>query len=269
MRFLVVLTLLVLVFLTTPGAADSHRPTFSGAVGIAIEGWGSVEPGKGFVDHRVRQCRRASCSGLAASARSRRVRLRAAPAAGWRFVYWRGACKGRGSRCTIDRARRSAAGSGIRATTVRAVFIAVAPGLTRSNPIRMGQRAYIGSGFQLQVNSFAPDVQLSPPPPAGAEYVTASVMATYVFGWWGDISVLPVYLDLIGSHNIVYGSGNCPNDGPPPSLGSVTPSGVLYSGQSAIGNVCWKIPSDDTAALELHIHSDFDPFTPPLWFSLH
>jgi hypothetical protein len=265
MRVVTVLTLVVVVALSTAGAADSRSPRLPGGVNVSIRGWGTVALGKGFTDHRVFRCSQASCSGFEASARRGRVIVTASPDPGWRFVQWRGVCTEQRPRCSIDLSRRPANAS----NTVRvgAVFIAT-PGLRRTNPIPIGSTAYIGAGFQLRINSLTPNVQLSPSPPAGGEFVAANVTATYVLGWWSDISLLPYYLDLIGSQNMVYSPGNCPDGGPPPTLDSATPSGLLYSGQSATGNVCWLIDVSDATTVELRIDPNFTYLGPAPWFAL-
>jgi Divergent InlB B-repeat domain len=267
-RVVTVLAFAVVVALSTAGTADSRAPTLSSGVIISIKGWGNVALAKGFSDHRLFRCSQASCSGFGASARGGRVILTASPDPGWRFVHWRGVCTEQRPRCRIDLSRRPVNASASHTMRVEAVFIATERGLSRTNPIPIGNTAYIGAGFQLRINSFTPDVQLSPPAPGGGEFVTASVTATYVLGWWSDISLLPYYLDLIGSHNWVYSPGNCPNGGPPPTLDSATPSRLLYSGQSATGNVCWLIDVSDATTVELRIDPSFTYLGPAPWFAL-
>jgi hypothetical protein len=153
-----------------------------------------------------------------------------------------------------------------------AVFVAVAPGLTRGNPIPLGQTADIGGGFRWQINSFTPAVQLSPPAQAGHQYAVANVTATYVGGSGTEGSLgrlVQQDFKVIGSRNVVYswgpgGPSSYPT-APEPDL-SQNPA-TLSPGQSATGNVCWEIASDDAATLEAEIPY-WNPSGATTWFAL-
>lgn len=261
MRPFALVTLLGVLALTSAGAASSRpNPPWKplGGVNITIKGLGSVRLSWGFFGHKVLGCAGgASCLYVGAGFHRRRVVLTAKPYKGWKLARWGGACEGKQPRCTIDFSYRPRNRLGFYGAATSVFFIPVGPGLTRGNPIPIGRAAYIGNGWRLRVNSFTPSVQLSPPPPAGEEYVAANMTVT------GDISVLLYRLDLIGSDQVAYRPGDCPGDAPPPGLDSV----VVPSGQSGTGNVCWQVATHDASTLELHIAPKFA--YPGFWFALH
>jgi hypothetical protein len=267
MRLLTQLTLVALaVALSAVGAASARPQSFPGGVNIGIKGWGNVRPGAGFNLHRVIPCRETACpsDGLPVFASAKHVTLTAKPYKGWKFAHWTGACKRKKPKCVIDLSHSHGTAYGTHhVANVTAVFIAVAPGLTRSNPIRIGHTAPIGHNWTLRVNSYTPNLQLQPPAQAGAEYVAANVTVTYAGGGSGDVAVLQDYLEVIGSHNVTYGP-YCPDGVPPPNW----PPGVLYSGQSATANTCWTIATNDASSLELIIDPNFASPGPSLWFAL-
>jgi hypothetical protein len=269
MRVLVVLAVLSVAALSTSSEAGSASVRVAGRVTVGIKGWGAVTPGKGFTRHRSIVCRRASCrSKSVAAGRAHRVTLRAKPYKGWKLAGWHGACKGTRPACTIHLTRKPVVG-GARRASVKAVFVAVAPGLTRKNPIPLGQTAAIGGGFEWRINSFTPAVQLSPPAPAGKQYAVANVTATFVGGGGNatgqPASVVQNNFDVSGGQNAVYSWGQCPV-GPEPDL-SQDPR-VLSPGQSATGNVCWEIASSDAASLKAEI-THWNPSGATTWFALH
>jgi hypothetical protein len=185
---------------------------------------------------------------------------------GWKFSGWRGACKGKERECVIDVARIHANASGERNVKVGAAFVAVGPGLTRARPIPLGTTApipYTHHRLELRVNSGLQQVQLSPAPPAGSEYVAANITLTnntsgfYTtdMGW-----------QVKGRHNGTYTPG-CPSGGPQPEL-PIARSDRLAGGQSATGYVCWTIDTNDARTLELFFGGGHvsDGTT---WFALH
>ena len=171
------------------------------------------------------------------------------------------------AQCAIDFSHRHKDRRGFYGAGVTVSFRPVGKGVTRGNPIRLGHAALIGQGWRLRINSFTPNVQLSPPPSAGAEYVAANMTLTNTARGRNALNYSLGYLDVIGSHNVAYRPGDCPGDAPPPALDSVVPSGLLNSGQSATGNVCWQIATNDASTLELHIDPNFA--YPVSWFALH
>jgi hypothetical protein len=262
--------------LSTAVAANS-RPQAPwkpiGGLGITIKGAGSVRLSWGFFGHKVLYCAGGTCQWGGASFHRRRVVLTAKPHSGWKLARWQGLCKGRRPKCTIDFSHRSVHPEcGCYGGPVTVSFRAVGPGVTRGNPIRIGHAAYIGSGWRLRINSFTPSVQLSPPPPAGAEYVAANMTVTFCPKAAGctDVagSTWPVpsdYFYVIGSHGVAYRPGDCPGDAPPPAL---VDSVRLSPGQSATGNVCWQVATKDASTLELHTDPRFLYYA-ALWFALH
>jgi hypothetical protein len=207
-----------------------------------------------------------------ASEKAGRVTLQAKPYKGWKLGGWHGACKGTRLTCTINLSREPLSG-GVHRAKVTAVFVAAAPGLSRGNPIPLGQTANIGGGFQWRINSFTPAVQLSPPAQAGDQYAVANVTATYVGGSGTDGNSLGRLVQqdfkVIGSSNTVYswglgGPGSCPG-APEPDLSQT--SATLSPGQSATGNVCWEIASKDAATLEAEIPY-WNPSGATTWFAL-
>jgi hypothetical protein len=276
MRPLSLVVVLAVVALPTAAVANSRPPApwkDLGAVDITVNGVGSVELSWGFDGRKTLGCAGASCRYVGAGFHRRRVVLTAMPYKdwGWRFVRWRGACRGKRPKCTIDFSHRRRNRRGFYHAVVSASFLPVGPGLTRRNPIRIGHAHNIGNGWGLRINSFTPSVQLSPPPPAGEEYVAANMTVTFCgpAEHCTDVagSTWPVpsdYFYVIGSHRVAYRPGDCPGDAPPPAL---VDSVRLSPGQSATGNVCWQVATNDAATLELH--TDPKVFYPGLWFALH
>jgi hypothetical protein len=272
MRPLALVTLLGILALSTAGAANSRPqpPPWKqlGSVNITIKGLGSVTLSWGFFGRKVLGCGGASCRYVGAGVHRRRVVLTAKPYKRWKLVRWGGACKGKRPKCTIDFSHRHKDRRGFYSAAVTVSFLPVGKGVTRGNPIRLGHAAYIGEGWRLRINSFTPNAQLSPPPPAGAEYVVANMTLTNIAEEGNPINFFLGFLDVIGSHKVAYHPSDCPADAPPPALDSVVPPfDLLGSGQSATGNLCWQIATNDASTLELH--TDPRIFYPGFWFALH
>ena len=261
-RVLLVLAVLSVTALSTSSGADSASVRAASGVRVGIRGWGTIKPGKGFTKHRSIVCRRGSCPGkFVPTGHAHRVTLRAKAYKGWKFIGWLESCeKVRRPTCTIHLTGKP------RRARVKALFAAVAPGLTRLNPIPLGQTANIGGGFEWRINSFTPTVELSPPAPAGKQYAVANVTATFVgsSGQGSPATVAQNNFDVIGNQNVVYSWGQCPV-GPEPDL-SQDPT-LLSPGQSLTGNVCWEIASSDAAFLEAEI-SHWNPSGATTWFAL-
>lgn len=279
MRLLSLIVLLAVVTLPAAAAASSRRqPPWKqqGSVDITVNGVGSVKLSWGFDGRKTLGCGGPSCRYVGAGFHRRRVVLTATPYKGWawKFVRWRGACKGKRPKCTIDFSHRRRNRRGFYHAFIGVSFLPVGPGLTRSNPIRIGHAHNIGNGWGLRINSFTPSVQLSPPPPAGEEYVAANMTVTFCgpAEHCTDVDNASSYIpsdsfEVIGSHKVGYRPGTCPGDAPSPALDSVVPSGLLHAGQSATGNVCWQVAANDASLLELH--TDPKVFYPGFWFALH
>lgn len=117
-----------------------------------------------------------------------------------------------------------------------------------------------------------PNAQLSSPPPAGAEYFAANLTATFLEQSTGNLYGLQG--EVISSRNVVYGKPSPdgtggPNNEPAPLLPLATPEGDLPGGESATGNLCWLISTDDATSLELHYKFGGPAFYVNAWFALH
>ena len=249
-------------------AASSEPLARNGEVWVGFKGWGSVKLGQGLLEHRTVRCERQSCPAVNYLIRGSRAVLTEKPYAGWRFTHWHGACKAkRSSRCSIDLSKVRPTAYGERHVHVIANFIPVAPGITRTRPIPLRTTASAGGGWRVRVNSVLPDVQLSQPPPTGAEYFAADV----TIGYFGGAASTPAnYLtwQAIGSHHTTYnpGSSPCPDSGPQPHLDMYDP---VPSGQSVSGYVCWRIATNDASSLELYFGSGSLNYPGTTWFALH
>jgi hypothetical protein len=168
------------------------------------------------------------------------------PYTGWKFTGWSGACKSKRARCVIDASHARRDNVGDHSVQVRATFIPVAPGLTRSNPIPLGTSATIADGLVVRVNSANANVQLGTSPPTGAEYFNAEARQHVTY-------------------NNADGNG-CSNPGPQPPLDTSDP---LNAGQSTTGYICWTISAGDANNLELFWGlGNFDVLR-TTWFALH
>jgi hypothetical protein len=269
MRKLVLVAVIVLALPLGASAARSQARVLNGGVILKLSGWGGVRPGKGFESHDVFQCfGDEPCAPVTFPAHVRRVTLTATAYAGWRFARWRAPCRGRKAKpkCVIDLARVRKGSYGERIAHVRATFTDVAPGFTRAKPVAVGHANGTGDGYRLQVNSVTMNAALSPPAPAGAEYVVANMTIIYTGGGSSGFvsSIADAVINVIGSHNTSYNAqiAGCPNGGPAPQLDK---TGTVYSGQAATGNVCWTIAANDAASLELY----FGGQKYKTWFALH
>ena len=252
------------------GAAASARSSslsYTGNVWVGIKGWGSVKAKKGVYSRPTFRCTDASCPAADGLLHTRRVVLIETAYQGWKFAGWRGACK-RKKRptCVVDAARAHRDASGARNIRVSATFIPVAPGLTRARPIPIGTAKSLGNGFTVRVNSAVANVQLSPPPPAGAEYFAANLTVRYTGGGSATARDAGTY-SAIGSHTTSYNPfGNACPEFPQPPLDFGSP---FYSGQSTSGYICWTIASNDGADLELYFGSGTLDYPGTTWFALH
>ena len=263
--FLVVGASLALV--GASGSARAGAAAFMGGATLSIQGWGTVTPGHGFDTHRSVPCTNALCPGEALFARESRVALIAKPYQGWSFVRWRGPCKPTTQpKCTINLRQVHADRFGERVAHVRAVFIPLAPGLTRTNPIPIGTTWPIGPSMTVRVNSATPNVQLSPAAQPGFEYFDANLTLTYTGGF--QVTAGSLNYDVVASHKTSYdpSSNGCPKPGPQPPLDNSVP---LNSGQPVSGYVCWTIAANDESSLELNFGSGTLNHPVTIWFALH
>jgi hypothetical protein len=266
----VVVGLLVasLTLLAAVAGARAQASSFMGGVNLGLKGWGTVMPGSGFDLHRSVACRTESCTGEALFARMPLVVLTAEPYQGWKFVRWRGPCEAVKTlpKCAINLRHLHANPLGQRVAPVRAIFIPIAPGLTRAHPIPVGTAASFGRFITLRVNSASPMVQLSPPAPPGYEYFDANLTVTYTGG--GSATAGALTYHVMGSQKTSYGpfTNTCPAPGPQPALDYQAP---IPSGQSTSGYVCWTIATNDESSLELFLGSGSLNYPGTTWFALH
>jgi hypothetical protein len=259
--------LLTLVLLATAAAASSRTQAYNGDVSLSVKGWGNVKLGKGVIQHGTVRCSRQSCPAVNYLTRGRRVILTETVYKGWKFTHWRGVCKSRRPRCSIDVAKIRPTASGERHIHLSATFVPVAPGITRDHAIPLHTLADVGDGWRVRVNSVTPDVQLAPPAAAGTDYFAANV----TIGYFGGASSTPEnYLtwQAVGSHRTIYnpGSNPCPYPGPQPPLDMYDP---VPSGQSISGYVCWQIAANDASSLDLFFGSGTLDYPGTTWFALH
>jgi hypothetical protein len=253
MRHLAVVALAAVIGLTLVSAAASFSYP-PGGVYVGFKGWGTVRFGKGFTTKGQVTCTKSTCPSTSDPS-GYRASLTATAATGWKFTGWRGACKSQRRTCKVNLHHVLKDVSGFRWAHTVAVFKAVTPGFTRGDPVPLGHAAYVGGGFRLTVNSVTPNVQLSQPAPAGAEYFAANVTATYV---GPGASYLSNDLVAVGSHNYTYDTG-CIYGEPAPIL----PDQQLYSGQSESGNICWTVATNDGSSLVMNTGTDY-----MIWFAL-
>jgi DNA-binding SARP family transcriptional activator len=242
---------------------DSKNPRKAN-LGVGLYGWGHLRFARLSMD-----CRDESCTGPKFTVVGRRVVFTESESfKGWKFSGWQGACDDRKPHCVVDYAHVPRNADGIRYTWVHATFTPVGLGISRGKPIPIGKTAGIGQGFLARVNSVTPDFQtwMSPQPgaPAGAEYFVANVTMTYT---GGDSAPVIVPSQVMGKHNAPYTTGRnpCPDWPNRPLL----PGQTLYSGQSATGNICWTIASNDESSLELYFGMGSVNYPGTTWFALY
>jgi len=249
-------------------SAHSQPQSFSGSVVLGVKGWGDIRT-KGVIGHPTVRCTDVSCPHHNLLLKEPHVVLTEKPYMGWKFTGWRGACKSkRAARCVVDASHAARDNFGDHSVHVRATFVPVAPGLTRSNPIPLGTSATIADGLVVRVNSANANVQLGTPPPAGAEYFDANLTVTNPSGtsksnWWAGFSAE-------ARNHFRYqrfDANGCSNPGPQPPLDTSDP---LNAGQSATGYACWTIAAGDANKLELFWGiGETQDLIRTTWFALH
>ena len=267
-RTFVTLSILGLALLLASSALSQARRAGSmrGSVSIGVKGWGQVRLGKGFLHPRNSiGCMQTSCPASLSRTKGLRVVATAVAAKGWRFAGWRGAClTKRKARCVIDFKQAHRATGGNHHAWATAQFVATQPGFTPSDPVPIGRVGETGDGLRLNVNSVTPNVALSPAPPPASEYFVANVTVTNLGA--GPVDAAAIADGRLSAIGVQSGSYTvyfdpCPNHGPGPLLDE---SGLLFSGQTATGNVCWTVGAKDRSGLEMYY-----PSTYQTWFALH
>jgi len=142
-------------------------------------------------------------------------------------------------------------------------------GSARSHPVPLHRLAAIGSGWKMRVVKVTPNAnrqvaavpesQISAGatgranhgPSAGAQDYMIRVALTYTGGGKDNAGDLVNYgLHAMGAHNAGYNADtdSC-GEWPKPSLQH---TGVIYSGRSVRGNICFQIAKNDAATLMLY-----------------
>ncbi|HZT94256.1 MAG TPA: hypothetical protein VE985_07265 [Gaiellaceae bacterium] len=269
-RLLAAVVVSSLALLGGAAGARSASRAYSGHLGLWVKGWGTVELKAGLAEHGPFKCLGVFCTTHDALRLNRSpVVLAETPYKGWKFTGWWGACTDKKPKCVINLAHIRPNADGKLALHVGAKYVPVAAGFTRGHPIPLGTTASIGRSLRLRINSVRQNVQLSPAPPAGAEYVAANVTLTYGQGsapYATGHSALGDW-PVIGSHNRTYtlGPNSCPS-APQPQLALDSP---IHRGQSESGYVCWTIATNDAGTLELYSGTGGPHPGRTIWFALH
>jgi hypothetical protein len=208
-----------------------------------------------------------ACSKTFLVRKGKRLAVSAVPAVGWK-VAWQGPlCGGAKLACRFQPGR-----------PVKVVLAFVAPG-ARTNPIPLGVAADVGDGWSLKVASAtrnANDLVLAvtrpngdpanTPPPPGAQAFLASLAVTYNGGGEGQLRLLLLRVQALGSHGTAYRTDrdSC-GVWPEPSLQYLE---SVFSGQTTTGNVCLRIASNDADSLLLLVEQPLTSEKPSVWFSL-
>jgi hypothetical protein len=197
--------------------------------------------------------------------KGKRLAVTSAATKGWKTGPWAGACSGTTPTCRFKVLRAS-----------RLAVTFVPPG-ARSNPIPLGQAAPVGSKWRLVVNAVTANANAAvlaasggasyAVPPAGAQDFMVNVTATYTGGGSSIVDDLTGYVEAVGSHKATYDSTtSCPGQWPDPSFKYVNEQ-QIFSGQSASGNICFLIASNDADSMELFAGSSSSGQA-QIWFAL-
>lgn len=215
-------------------------------------------------------CRAASCSRTFRVRRRQRVVVNASPLAGWKLTKWAGACRGSSKTCSL----RLRAG--------RSTEVAFVPPGNHLNPYPLGTAATLSGptgDWQVRVNSVSIDANaqieavIDPatgtkpnrPPQNGWQYTLINLTMTYE----GSGSSTPTIIDspgqmwAEGKGYTIYPPDDC--EPPQPDLGSAL---RLSAGQSATGNLCYEIHSNDAGTLLLSGQAKRGKTRKTVWFGL-
>jgi hypothetical protein len=280
-RLVMSIAIAAIALLGVSAGAFGREHGYPPVVAIKIAGWGSVKLGKGAVPHRTISCNATACRDpslppLGSKVKGSRLFVTEKPYKGWKFGGWvesrvvgghhrgaHGICKRR-RKCVITHI-----GSHTNYVYVTARFIPTAPGLTRGNPIPLGETASVDNGqFTVRVNSVLFYVQLSPPPtcPAGCEYFAVNATLTNTSSVEEDPGSIG-WVVVPNNTSVAYTQQRnpCAKPGAQPALDLTN---RFSPGESATGYVCWTVTVSDADELVLSFASGMPNWAGSIWFAL-
>lgn len=246
------LVLTALVGLLAAANASAAQAPRTVALKVSVTGSGTLHlAGHSFTCRRV-------CNRTFQIPRGKRIVIRASAPAGWKLTKWSGPCNGSAGSCSLRLKRRE---------TVAVSF--VPPG-NRLNPYPLGTAVVTSDGWTVKVNSATLDadsqveaVNNQPPPPAGEQYTLVDLTMTAPMGG-GPFDLHDfLFFEQQMQANFQYAPDTC--EPPPPDLGTV---GLVTSGASVTGNLCYEIATKDAATLMLTGFAPTGTSPRPVWFAL-
>ena len=247
--FLVSTALVALLGAANASAARAPRAV---PLTVRVKGSGTIHlAGHSFACRVV-------CSRTFQIPRGKRIVVKASAATGWKLTMWSGACKGSAGSCSLRLNRRETA-------AVRFV-----PPGNHLNPYPIGTAVVTSDGWTVRVNSATLDagsqveaVNNQPPPPVGEQYTLVNLtMTAPVGGGPFDLHDF-LFFEQQMQANFQYAPDAC--EPPPPDLGTV---GLVTSGTSVTGNLCYEIATKDAATLMLTGFAPTGTSPRPVWFAL-
>lgn len=129
---------------------------------------------------------------------------------------------------------------------------------TRENPIPIGQKAKIGSNWEITILEIVPDAwsiieaenMFNEPPEEGYQYVMAKVQVSYI----GEESGTP-WVDL--SLRYLGSDGNSYSEGVGVVPKAFSDIGEQFPGATAEGNVGWAVPVDAVRGGRIIVEESF------------
>lgn len=129
---------------------------------------------------------------------------------------------------------------------------------TRENPIPIGQKAKIGSNWEITILEIVPDAwsiieaenMFNEPPEEGYQYVMAKVQVSYI----GEESGTP-WVDL--SLRYLGSDGNAYSEGVGVVPKAFSDIGEQFPGATAEGNVGWAVPADAVSGGKIIVEESF------------
>jgi len=129
---------------------------------------------------------------------------------------------------------------------------------TRENPIPIGQKAKIGSNWEITILEIVPDAwsiieaenMFNEPPEEGYQYVMAKVQVSYI----GEESGTP-WVDL--SLRYLGSDGNSYSEGVGVVPKAFSDIGEQFPGATAEGNVGWAVPADAVSGGKIIVEESF------------